>query len=87
MDRHVDLGGDIESFMDEMVETGRYASHDDVLREGVKLVRQREQKLAELFAAIEEGIADCEAGRVHDIEDVARELKARYSSDPSDRTA
>lgn len=87
MDRHVNLGRDIESFMDEMVETGRYASHEDVLREGVELVRQREQKRAEFIAAIDEGIADADAGRVHDVEDVVRELKARYSSGSSDTTA
>lgn len=79
MDEPFHLDKDIEVIVDAVMEMGRYATREDVLREGVKLVQEREQRRAELFAAIDEGIADAEAGRFEDIEVVAARLKAKYS--------
>lgn len=74
MDERFDLGRDIVSIVDEVMETGHYASRDDVLRAGVKLVQERERKRAELAALLQEGLDDIKAGRIHDLEDVFREL-------------
>jgi antitoxin ParD1/3/4 len=73
------LGLKLESTVTELVKSGRYGSRSEVLREGVRLVEEREKRLAALNAAIARGIADAEAGRLHTLEDVHTELSARYS--------
>ena len=75
-----DLGQPLEAIVAELVETGRYGSADDVLREGVRLVQQREARRTALFAAIDAGLTDVEAGRTRPAEDVFAELEARYQA-------
>lgn len=75
-----DLGSTLENYVSKLVEQGRYNSKSEVLREGVRLVQEREQKFAALNAAIERGIADADAGRLLPAEEVFTELKARYSA-------
>ena len=70
--------GNLESTVKRLVESGRYNSRSEVLREGVRLVEEREKTLAALDAALERGHADADAGRVHDADEVFSELKARY---------
>ena len=48
MARSVDLGDKLENFVTSLVATGRYASEDQVLREGVRLIQERETRLATL---------------------------------------
>jgi antitoxin ParD1/3/4 len=76
-----DLGAQLESFVAKLVESGRYGSKSEVLREGVRLVEEREKRLALLDAALERGLADVDAGRVHELDDVFDELLRRYPSD------
>jgi antitoxin ParD1/3/4 len=71
-----DLGPVLETYVDNLVEKGRYNSKSEVIREGIRLVQEREARLAALHAEIEIGIADIKAGRVHDAEDVYAELHA-----------
>lgn len=75
----VDLGNRLEAFVDELVKTGRYNSRSEILREGVRLVHERETRLAALDISIARGLADADEGRVHDIDDVAALLDARYA--------
>jgi len=76
----VDLGNQLESFVTDLVKTGRYTSRNEILREGIRLIQERETRLAVLDASIARGLADAEAGRVHDIDDVAVMLDARYAA-------
>jgi len=71
-----DLGPVLEKFVDTLVEKGRYNSKSEVIREGIRLVQDRETRLAALHAEIEIGMADLKAGRVHDAKDVYAELHA-----------
>jgi antitoxin ParD1/3/4 len=64
MSSSVDLGKELEKFVARLVRIGRYGSRSELLREGVRLVQDREAKLATLNAALARGIADAEAGRV-----------------------
>ena len=41
-----DLGDALETFVAKLVATGRYNSKSEVLREGVRLVQEREARLA-----------------------------------------
>jgi len=73
-----ELGAQLEDFVAKLVESGRYGSKSEVLREGVRLVEEREKRLALLDAALERGLADIDAGRTHALDDVADELAWRY---------
>ncbi|MGB3418165.1 MAG: type II toxin-antitoxin system ParD family antitoxin [Mesorhizobium sp.] len=73
-----DLGAHLEGVVNELVGTGRYNSKSEVLREGVRLVQEREQRLATLDAALAKGIADADAGRVKPAEEVFDRLEAKY---------
>ena len=81
-----DLGKQLETYVAELVDSGRYGSKSEVLREGVRLVEEREKRLALLDAALERGLADIDAGRTQALEDVADELYQRYGSGPSRTT-
>jgi len=76
----VDLGNRLEEVVTQLVKTGRYNSRSEILREGVRLVQEREARLAALDAAIARGIADADAGRLHDLDDVAERLDAKYAA-------
>ncbi|WP_105441189.1 type II toxin-antitoxin system ParD family antitoxin [Neorhizobium sp. T25_13] len=74
------LGQHLESYVDELVKSGRYNSRSEVLREGVRLVEEREKRLMALDAALARGLADVEAGRFKPIDEVAARLKAKYAA-------
>lgn len=74
----VDLGSQLESFVGQLVKAGRYNSRSEILREGVRLIHERETRLAALDASIMRGVADADAGRVHDLDTVAATLVAKY---------
>jgi antitoxin ParD1/3/4 len=81
-----DLGKHLESVVNELVGNGRYNSKSEVLREGVRLVQEREQRLAALDAALAEGIADADAGRLIPLDEAFAHLRAKLElSDDSNR--
>lgn len=74
-----DLGQTLEDYVSQLVKTGRYNSKSEVLREGIRLVQEREKKLEALDAAIARGIADAEAGRVVPIDEAFERLRAKLN--------
>jgi antitoxin ParD1/3/4 len=72
------LGDKLETYVSNLVKTGRYNSRSEVLREGVRLVEEREKRLVALDAAIARGLADVAAGRVTPAEEVEARLVAKY---------
>jgi antitoxin ParD1/3/4 len=74
------LGTTIETYVDALVEKGRYGSKSEVIREGIRLVQERESRLAALDAAIELGLADIETGRVNPAEEVFEKLISKYQA-------
>jgi antitoxin ParD1/3/4 len=78
MPSSVDLGARLEKFVARLVKSGRYNSKSEVLREGVRLLQERETRLAALDAAIARGLADAEAGRVKPMSQVFDRLEAKY---------
>ena len=70
-----DLGNHLEEYVNELVTKGRYNSKSEVLREGVRLVQERETKLAALDAALARGIADADAGRVIPLDEAFDRLR------------
>ncbi|MEP9378281.1 type II toxin-antitoxin system ParD family antitoxin [Aquabacter sp. CN5-332] len=78
-----DLGQQLEKVVSDLVSSGRYNSKSEVLREGVRLVQEREARLAVLDRALAEGLADVAAGRVMPAEDVFNRLKSKYRQGPA----
>ena len=72
------LGKHLEDYVADLVRTGRYNSRSEVLREGVRLVEEREKRLVALDAAIARGLEDAEAGRMSSTEDVAARFATKY---------
>jgi antitoxin ParD1/3/4 len=75
-----DLGQQLEGYVAKLVETGRYGSKSEVLREGVRLIQDRETQLVALDAVIERSIADSDAGRGEPAEEVFDQLEAKYQA-------
>lgn len=74
----VNLGERLEATVDKLVSEGRYGSRSEVLREGVRLVQEREAALTRFEAEIMKGIEDAEAGRTEDAEIVFARLEGKY---------
>jgi antitoxin ParD1/3/4 len=79
------LGKHFEQFVQAQLASGRYNNASEVLRDALRLMEERERRMAALDIAIERGIADLKAGRVHDAEDVFADLKARYTRMATER--
>ena len=73
-----DLGSQLESFVAKLVETGRYNSKSEVLREGIRLIQEREARLSVLDQALARGIEDAEAGRAKPLADAVARLERKY---------
>ncbi len=73
-----DLGNQLETYVTTLVKSGRYHSKSEVLREGVRLIQEREARLAALDAAIARGVSDADAGWVKPAAEVFDRLEAKY---------
>lgn len=76
----VNLGEQLEAFITEAVKNGRYGSRSEVLREGVRLVQEREAKWARFDAEIQKGIDSADRGELMPAEEAFDEL-SRYIED------
>ncbi len=76
----VELGPQLEQAVDDLIQNGRYRSKSEVLREGVRLVQDRETRLEALKAEIQKGLDAVDAGDVYPAEEVFAELEARYTA-------
>lgn len=74
------LGEHYETFARELVKSGRYASVSEVLRDGMRLMEEREAlrewKLTELKKAIQEGL-DSGPSEPWDIDEIIAEARQR----------
>ena len=55
---NVSVGKRWEEFIDALVKSGRYASATEVMREGLRLVEEREAKFKSLRETIEASLAE-----------------------------
>ena len=78
---NVSLTPDLENIVEIKVKGGQYSSASEVVREGLRLLQQRdemrEMKLERLRNEIQQGIDDLEAGRMKDGAEVMAKFKKR----------
>lgn len=67
----ITLGEHFEGFISQQVRKGRYASASEIVREGLRLVEEREQKFEALRQALIEGEESGNAGPL-DMEEIKR---------------
>lgn len=78
---NISLTPELEELVNKKVKSGMYHSASEVIRAGLRLLREqdelRELKLAELRKEIQKGFDDIEAGRVttHDEESLKQSLE------------
>ena len=81
---NVSLTPELEKIVSVKVESGLYNSASEVVREGLRLLQQRDQmremKLEALRREIQKGIDSLEAGRFRDGGEVMAEFKSRLLS-------
>jgi antitoxin ParD1/3/4 len=83
----VDLGKSLEKIVDDLVRRGRYNSRSEVLRAGVRLLHEREIRVAEFDAMIAAGVADLDAGRAEDMDTVLARLQSKLAARTSGKSA
>lgn len=76
------IGKHFEDFVREQIATGRYASASEVIRDALRLLEEREARKAAFEKAIEDSLADVEAGRVIDADEVFDGLLAELETLP-----
>ena len=80
---NVSLGQRWEDFVAQAVEDGRYGSASEIVREGLRLVEEREAKLAALRQTLEAAI---ERGGSNTADEVRAAVRARLYASGSERT-
>lgn len=73
---NVSVGKRWESWIEAMLADGRYGSASEVVREGLRLVEEREQKLAALRETVQASIA---RGGSNTDEEVAEAIRQRLT--------
>ncbi len=82
--RNIKLTERLDRFVETRVTSGRYGNASEVVREGLRLLEQREQeekaKLTWLRSAVREGLDQIDRGEgleFHSIEDLERHIDRR----------
>ncbi len=73
------LGSHFEAFVQGQLASGRYNNASEVLRDALRLLEDRNRRLAALDTAIERGHADVVAGLGKPATEVFDRLEAKYS--------
>jgi antitoxin ParD1/3/4 len=74
------IGKHFEGLIESLIESGRYSTASEVMRDGLRMIEEREEgrkaKLAALRTEIQKGI-DSGPAEEADIDDVIKAVKAR----------
>ena len=74
---NVSLTDDLSEFVSEQLQQG-YNNQSEVIRDGLRLLRARNDKLRHLRASVDLGLADVKAGRTKPLtDDLLRDIAAR----------
>ncbi len=76
----ITLPAEMAKIIHEKVRAGGYGSASEVIREAMRGWLERQRRLAALDASIARGLADADADRIQDIDEVRRELRERFAA-------
>lgn len=74
---NVSLTPELEQFVDAKVESGLYNNASEVVREGLRLLKEHDEVRLRWREQIERGWQDAQAGRLVDGDDAFRRIDAR----------
>lgn len=78
---NVNLGTVFDQFVADLLKTGHYQSQSEILREGLRLLKEREElkqlRIAELRKAIAIGTEEARQGKLIDGEAVFAEIRKK----------
>lgn len=72
------LDAEFELFVQAQIASGRYVDADEVLRDALRLMKDRERDLADLSVSLARGVADADAGRVEEGDELFDRLERKY---------
>src|SRR4051812_29040689 len=75
--KNISLTSHLDKYIDAKVRSGRYQSASEVVREGLRLMEERDAALAQTRRAIEEGWQQSERGEGRDGEQVMQEMRQK----------
>jgi antitoxin ParD1/3/4 len=75
----ITLPSEMATFIRQKVDSGLYSSNSEIIREALRGMMERERRLEQLDTAIVQGVADAEAGRVQEIDEVRVALRDRFA--------
>jgi antitoxin ParD1/3/4 len=76
----ITLPVEMANFIRGKVSLGLYGSNSEIIREALRGWIERERRLEMLDKAIVQGIADAEAGRVQDIDEIHAQLREQFTT-------
>jgi len=86
---NVSLTPDLEELVQKKVQSGRYSSASEVVREALRLLAERDElrqaELEALRASVEQGLAEARRGELEDGEEAFRQLRGRRRPGPEAR--
>jgi antitoxin ParD1/3/4 len=71
---NVSLTAELETFARSCVESGRYNNVSEVVRAGLRLLQENEERRARFGAMLDEARAEADREGTHDIEAVSQEM-------------
>lgn len=77
--------GKFEQWVQERVDSGDYASHAEVIRAGLRLLKEEEEWRAMARRRIAEGLADLRAGHVLDGDEALSRLRGELAEKRSQK--
>lgn len=81
---NVNLGTTFDQFVADLLKTGHYQSQSEILREGLRLLKEREElkqlRFAELRKQIAIGSAQADRGEFVDGEEMFTEIRKRSAA-------
>ncbi|MBI4903818.1 MAG: type II toxin-antitoxin system ParD family antitoxin [Acidobacteria bacterium] len=87
---NISLPPELDAFIQGRVQTGRYQTSSEVVREALRLLerqeRERDDALRSLKAKLERGAAQAERGEVLDGEQAFEDLRTMIASHPKRRS-
>ena len=88
---NVDLPPDLETFVESQIKTGRYATPNDVLRDALSLLEERdcllENRREDFRQMIDDGVESARRGELYDGEEAADEIEAMLTERERSGTA